>query len=152
MDTRRWDVGFIPCSASKNPTGTTPATLYKGTIFAAQMKHALQRCDQIIIVSAKYGLLRLTDQVSWYDQYLGDMTEEDLVKWRKVVAGQLEHLPRWYWKRRLSYLPQNYQDQLLLAAPWLEPLRRPYAVRMHTQSRILSNEIKNYATNPSRRA
>lgn len=89
MNPRRWDVGFISCSASKNPTGTTPATLYRGNIFATQMKHAMQRCDQIIIVSAKYGLLQLTDSVSWYDQYLGGMTEEQLASWWSLVASQL---------------------------------------------------------------
>lgn len=152
MNPRRWDVGFISCSASKNPTGTTPTTLYRGTIFAIQMKHAMQRCDQVIIVSAKYGLLQLTDSVSWYDQYLGGMTEDQLASWRSLVASQLGKLPVDLWKTRLSYLPAGYHDQLLLAAPWLSPMRRPYVIRMQPQMRILFNEIKNYGINPDRRA
>ena len=52
-----WDVGIIPCTKSKWSTGLTPLSLYKGAAFSMMMKHSSQRCNNILIFSAKYGFL-----------------------------------------------------------------------------------------------
>jgi hypothetical protein len=150
----QYDVGFISCSGSKNPTGATAITLYRGSVFGTQMRHAQQRCHEVVIVSAKYGLLRPSDPVRWYDQYLGDLSPDGREALKLRIREQAKGFPVASWVRRLSYLPTAYHTLVLEAIPELAdpPLRRPYVIRMHTQIAILSKEIQNYGKQPSRRA
>lgn len=151
MTADRWDVGFISCSSSKNPSGQTARTLYRGAIFITQFRHALQRCNEVVIVSAKYGLLRPDDHATWYDQYLGNLSPAEMLRWKAMVASQLKPFDPGRWSRRLSYLPIMYQSAVEEACPELFPLRSPYRIRAITQISILSKEIKNYGQIPSRR-
>ena len=157
----RWDLGLIPCTSGKNPHGTTPLTLYQGGPFATMVKHALQRCDQILIMSAKYGLLALDAPVAWYNAYLPDL---DAVQ-RQLLAGKMQAqlYPLRGRRRVISYLPLAYHQFLrgtqgvgelavdpICTAEWI--YRRPYHnVGMITAVGVLSRETKNYGTHPARR-
>lgn len=149
----RYSVGIIACSASKRPEGINPLTLYKGSLFATTVHHASQRCDRILIMSAKYGLLDLADPIRYYDAYLGNL---DAFQRAELIAkieseGKLRHPPRD--ARVLSYLPEDYHALLLQALPHLQPItRRPYTgLPMMAFVRTLSNEVKNYGKEPARR-
>lgn len=146
--TPRWDVGIVACSSSKHPGGMTPLTLYKGAPFSVTMKHACQRCDRVLIMSAKYGLLDLADPVRYYDTYIGNLSPvERALLWRDIRYA--DKLPRG--ATVLSYLPEAYQKLLDEALPWLV-VRRPYAhIRFITMMAILSKETKNYGKQPARR-
>lgn len=150
----RWHVGLVACSASKRPGGLTPLTLYKGAPFSITMQHACQRCDRVLIMSAKYGLLDLHDPVQYYDTYLGDLdAAERLALQRRIYdSSKLHYLPDGV--RILSYLPEAYHALLVEALPHLASVRvrRPYAhIRSLTMMAILSKEIRNYGKEPSRR-
>lgn len=150
---RRWAVGLVACSASKRPNGINPLTLYKGAIFATTIHHASQRCDRILIMSAKYGLLDLADPVRWYDAYLGnlDARQRAVLKAKIVDGGKLRDFQRD--ASVLSYLPKDYHDLLMEALPHLAPItRRPYAnLPMMRFIKVLANETKNYGKEPARR-
>jgi hypothetical protein len=148
----RYDVGIIACTRGKNPTGLTPLTLYKGTPFVVAMRHAQQRCGTILILSAKYGLLRTDDPVSYYDAYIPDLDAQgrqalvDRIRaepWVELYAG----------KRILSYLPEAYFKLLAEAKPALAAtISRPYrGLNMLALARTLSNEQKGYGIYPQRR-
>lgn len=146
-----YDVALIPCTSQKNPEGKTPASLYKGGPFSLMMRHAMQRCDSVLIMSAKYGLLRLTDPVSYYDAYIGDLDKEE----RQALVKRIQAEP-WvelYRGRILSYLPLAYWEVFKEAKPALaETCARPYRkLPMLTMYSVLSNEIKGYGTHPARR-
>lgn len=148
---RRYDVGIIPCTSKKNPNGQTPLTLYKGVSFSMMMRHAQQRCDVILIMSAKYGLIGLDEPIRWYEAYLPNLPEED----RKILLAKLREqaIAKLLGKKVLWYPSKVYWETLLEAFPRIaENIRRPYRklgnLRLY---KVLSNEIKNYDTLPARR-
>ena len=155
----RWDLGIIPCTAGKHADGVTPLTLYKGSAFSLMMRHARQRCDHILIMSAKYGLLRLDDPVSYYDAYLPELTEQQRQNLRLKLRAQLaETIPQslykdWPQRRVLSYLPKAYQDFLHLETQkYRHVFHRPYqGLNMLRLSACLSAEIELYGKSPARR-
>lgn len=155
----RWDLGVIPCTASKRADGVTPLTLYKGPIFKAMVTHACQRCDHILIMSAKFGLLRLDDPVSYYDTYLPDLSPQMREHLKVQVRAQIaEGIPQalrkpWAARRVLSYLPEAYYQFLLEAAPGpVGTWSRPYkGLAMFGLINCLSAEIAGYGSSYARR-
>jgi len=146
-------VGLVACSASKRPNGINPLTLYRGALFATTIHHASQRCDRILIMSAKYGLLDLADPVRYYGVYLGNLgvLERAALIAKIEGEGKMRYLQRD--ARVLSYLPMEYHSLLMQALPQLQgTISRPYAgLPMLRFIRTLSNEVKNYGAQPSRR-
>ena len=148
----RYQIGLIPCTSGKKAGGRTPLTLYKGPGFSTMMKHAQQRCDVIMIMSARYGLLGLNDPVSYYDAYLPDLDDDARSALMERVRCAV--LPGWDCRSPiLSYLPKAYHEFLVQAKPALtRKLRRPYSnLGMLHLPTVLSNEVKGYGTNPARR-
>lgn len=154
MTGERYSVAILPCTATKNPTGRTPLTLYRGGPFSLMIRHAQQRADVILIMSAKYGLIDVDADVSFYSAYLPDLTPQArarlLVRLRQQIESRYGLL---HDGRVLSYLSKVYYATLTEANQSVaERLRRPYKnLPMLTLYKILSNEIKNYGKNPSRR-
>jgi hypothetical protein len=63
----------IPCGAEKASEPTTAEKLYTSSNFRLTLAAAkVAGCDEVLILSAKYGLLRLTDKVEPYDVKMGD--------------------------------------------------------------------------------
>jgi hypothetical protein len=150
MTAKPWDLGIIPCTSGKRPAGLTPLTLYKGGPFALSLRHAQQRCHQVMIMSAHYGLLRLSDPIRYYDAYLPTLTPEQ----RGALLGRLKHqLPQLAGLRVLSYLPKAYYLALLEADPTIVArFQRPYRkLPSLVLFKTLSNEIKHYGIHPARR-
>lgn len=150
MTARRYELGLIPCTKSKSPVGVTPLTLYRGSVFSTMVRHAQQRCDKILIMSAKYGLLRPDDRITHYDTYLPTLSQEQ----RSALRGEL--CVQW-WAHRLkevdpaqvlSYLPKAYYDFLNTTSHfnmWASGIHRPYKnLPMLTLVKVLSNEIKGF--------
>lgn len=154
----RYDFGLISCTNRKNPQGMTARTLYTGGIFSTQMRHAQQRCDQVLIMSAKFGLLRPEDQVSYYDAYLPELSPQMRVR---LIVRMREQAQRLIWDRMpdgqlptiLSYLPKAYAEAFTEADDLLGNLmRRPYQHHAMLQlTALLSAEIVTYGTMEQRR-
>lgn len=155
-----YDVALIPCSEKKFKEGLTPLTLYSGPLWAGMLYHAQQRAAAVIIMSAKYGLLRLSDPVRYYDTYISDLTPDQ----RKALVYRIQNKPMVELllpakvrpddqPRILSYLPAAYWEVFAEALPGLaEKVRRPYkSLPMMTMAACLSKEIENYGKNPGRR-
>lgn len=155
-----YDVAIIPCTSGKHANGLTPLTLYKGGPFKLMMRHAQQRTHSILIMSAKYGLLRLDDPVSYYDAYLPDLDATgraeliERIRNRPLVELLLPGEQREDDQPLvLSYLPKAYHQLLMEALEFSKSkYRRPYAnLGMLSLFAVLSNEIKNYGKLPARR-
>lgn len=149
-----YDLAIIPCTSGKNPEGLTAATLYKGGPFSLMMRHANQRCEAVVIMSAKYGLLRPSDPVRYYDAYLPELNAQE----RAELIQRIRDIPwveAYKAKRICSYLPEAYFQCLAEAKPALcasIAMRRPYrSLPMLTLYKVLSNEIKQYGKSPARR-
>jgi len=116
------------------------------------MRHAQQRCDKILIMSAKYGLLEMDSPVSYYDAYLPTLTEAERARLVEQLRCQI--VPGWDCSSRvLSYLPKAYYEFLAEVKPALaSKLHRPYRkLPMLTLYKILSNEVTHYGIHPARR-
>lgn len=151
MPAHRYDIALIPCTKTKNPVGVTPATLYKGGPFSLMMQHAQQRCDRIVIMSAKFGLLKMDDRVHDYEAYLPALTEGERTKLEYLMRIQAERLDG---GSICSYLSKAYYDFLADCVPLetMARVRRPYRkLPMLTLYRVLSNEIKGYEAGYARR-
>lgn len=79
------DLVIIPCGAKKHQSKTVAAKMYQGPYFKACLRYAqsIIRRDSILILSAKYGFLRLNQEIEPYELTLGDpgcVTAADLRK------------------------------------------------------------------------
>ena len=81
----------IPCGGKKRAVGTVAWRLYTGSQFTHGLRAALALVDRdrVRIVSGKYGLLRLTDPVLPYQQYMGDpgCVTADIIRGQATEQG-----------------------------------------------------------------
>jgi len=142
-----FDIGLVPCTATKNPQGVTPLTLYKGGPFSLMVRHARQRCKRIVIMSAKYGLLEENARVQYYDTFIGDLDAGARQELMVRVRSQLKDMQG---QTALSYLWKPYYSVLQIANVWDIPVATPYmGLPSLVLYKVLSNEIKD--PNPTRR-
>lgn len=67
------DLVIIPCGARKVPHRSRAGNLYTGPYFRACLRYALSLTapERVFILSAKYGLLALSDEVDAYNLTMG---------------------------------------------------------------------------------
>lgn len=66
--------------------------MYKSTLFKYELLYALKHTNKenIFILSAKYGLLKLNDIISPYNETLNNKSERDKIIWSNKVVNQLK--------------------------------------------------------------
>ncbi len=87
-------IALVTCVKEKlNDKSLYPAKdLYQGILFGKFMAEAnAEKPDLIFILSGKYGLLSLDDEIETYDVNLNVQTEEYKIKWSKKVLEKLKH-------------------------------------------------------------
>lgn len=145
-------LALIPCSKRKNAVGITPLTLYTSTSFVTALRHAQQRCDQVLVVSAKYGFLQLQERIAHYEAYLPDLDLSQraalAVEMRaRMIELQVLQTPP---QQVISYLPAAYFDFLAsidIARDWALQINRPYKrLGFLKVMKVLTDEIRNYPT------
>lgn len=114
---------LVSCSAQKNSvTGSTPAWhLYDGVAYRV-LKRALRAAEwpedlDIVILSAKYGLIEPDASIETYDEI---MTPDRALRIQHVVHGKLVRLveSRPY-EQLLVFAGQEYLRALRLSPAWL---------------------------------
>lgn len=81
---------LISCVSKKVEYRTTARDLYISTLFKLNLRYAEQlRPDNIFILSAKYGLLPLSEEVEPYELTLNTMSSNDIKTWAGGVLQQL---------------------------------------------------------------
>lgn len=84
-------IGFISCCKTKR-TGTAPASeIYCSPLFNYSYQYALQTCDRVYILSAKYGLLKPTDSITNYEQTLNGATDKVKRIWALATFRQIKN-------------------------------------------------------------
>ncbi len=82
---------LISCVSKKRTTRAKAAELYTSTLFKYNLQYARQlNPDVIFILSAKYGLLALNDEVDPYDATLNKMAAGERKAWAAKVIKQLQ--------------------------------------------------------------
>jgi uncharacterized protein DUF6884 len=83
------DLALVACTKTKRQVATCASDLYVSPLFRKSFLAALDRCKQVRILSAKYGLLNPGDIVSPYEQTLKHMPAVERAAWGTRVAAQL---------------------------------------------------------------
>jgi hypothetical protein len=84
---------LISCVSQKLSKRAKAKDLYVSTLFKLNLKYAQKLSpDDIFIISAKYGLLSLEQEIESYEQTLNNMPVHEVKHWANQVLQQLrEH-------------------------------------------------------------
>lgn len=84
---------MISCVSAKLSRRARVRDIYISTLFKLNLKYAEQlRPDEIYVLSAKHGLLSLTDEISPYNLTLNEMTAPEVKAWATDVLRQLRRV------------------------------------------------------------
>lgn len=87
--------------------------MYKSTLFNYSFKYLNKRCDKIFILSAKYGLLELTDEIAPYDVTLNKMNKADRITWTDKVLNDLKSKTDLENDKFIILAGKNYREKLI---------------------------------------
>jgi glycerophosphoryl diester phosphodiesterase len=83
---------LISCVSKKLPYRTKAKNLYTSTLFMYNIKYAMSLSpDMIFILSAKYGLLELEDEIDTYDETLNTKSIREIKTWADKVHNSLRN-------------------------------------------------------------
>jgi cytoplasmic iron level regulating protein YaaA (DUF328/UPF0246 family) len=83
-------VVLISCVSKKRSLKCRARELYVSPLFQKNLEYAQKLApDHIFILSAKYGLVELDDEIAPYDLTLNEMSELENRMWAKNVLRQL---------------------------------------------------------------
>ena len=81
---------LIACASRKRPQACKARDLYVSPLFQKNLRYAERLApDQIYVLSAKYGLLGLDDEVRPYELTLNAMPADEVKYWAEQVLRQL---------------------------------------------------------------
>jgi hypothetical protein len=81
---------LISCVSKKRPAKSKARDLYISPLFRKNLQYALKlQPDQIHILSAKYGLVPLDEEIEPYDLTLNTMSAKEIKDWSQSVLNDL---------------------------------------------------------------
>ncbi|MGC9575613.1 MAG: DUF6884 domain-containing protein [Desulfobacterota bacterium U4-17] len=81
---------LISCVSKKLPYRARAKDLYVSSLFRATLQYALTFSpDRIFILSAKYGLLQLNDEIDPYNVTLKNMSVRERKNWASRILQEL---------------------------------------------------------------
>lgn len=84
-------VVLISCVSKKLHHKSKAQDLYVSPLFKKELTYAkLLNPGKIFILSAKYGLLRLNEEIEPYDKTLNKMRSNEIKEWANSVLNQLQ--------------------------------------------------------------
>jgi len=84
---------LISCASKKLAYKSKAEDLYISTLFRLSFAYAKKlKPDKIFILSAKYGLLNLNDEIASYNETLNNKPVSDIKIWAEKVVIELEKL------------------------------------------------------------
>jgi len=105
---------LISCASKKLPRIARARHLYISPLFQLNLQYAqCQAPDAIYILSAKYGLLHLDDEVAPYNVTLNDMTASQRRAWANQVLEQLSQRADLQKDEFIFLAGQRYREHLI---------------------------------------
>ena len=84
---------LISCVSQKLPHRAKAKDLYISTLFKLSLRYAKKlNPDCIYILSAKYGLLNLDQEIDPYERTLNNMNASEITDWASNVLSQLRRI------------------------------------------------------------
>lgn len=82
---------LISCVSKKRNHKSSAQDLYVSPLFRKNLQYAKTlNPDDIFILSAEYGLLRLDEEIEPYDKTLNKMRSNEIKEWANSVLNQLK--------------------------------------------------------------
>ncbi|MDY9924378.1 DUF6884 domain-containing protein [Methanobacterium sp.] len=105
---------LIACSKAKFHQKAKAQDMYEGILFKKSLKYAKSiNADFIFILSAKYGLLRLDEEIEPYDKTLNKMPINEKKLWADSVLNQLKRVSNLDNDKFLFFAGDNYRKFLI---------------------------------------
>ena len=105
---------FLSCVKSKRDSPCAARDMYTSDLFQKSLAYAMQlKPRKVYILSAKYGLLELDDQIEPYNQTLNEMSEEKKKAWAYKVCKQCESKGISYSEEAIFLCGNNYRKYLM---------------------------------------
>lgn len=85
------NIVLISCVSKKLDRKATAEKIYTSSLFKKNLTYAKSlKPNGIFILSAKHGLLKLTDKIEPYDKTLNKMSVNEQREWSKAVVSKLK--------------------------------------------------------------
>ncbi len=86
-------IAIIGCGSAKKIGKYKAEELYTGKLFKDRKKYAEYLTPNVLIISAKYGLLNYKDIIEDYKYSLCEETKENLRIFKDIIIPQLDKIP-----------------------------------------------------------
>lgn len=121
----RKKIVLISCVKRKLTRKAKAKNLYISPLFKLALKYARSlNPDGIFILSARYGLVGLDEEIAPYDQTLNDMRAKERMEWTLRVIDRLSKLIDMKKDRVIFIAGENYRKYLI-------PYLKHYDVPLH---------------------
>lgn len=107
-------VVLISCASKKLKHRAKAREIYISTLFKFNLKYAEKlKVDAIYILSAKYGLITLDEEVNTYDLTLNTMSSSEIRLWAENVIEQIKAITPIDDTEFIFLAGNNYRKNLL---------------------------------------
>ena len=132
---------LIPCVSKKLEYKAKAGNLYISTLFRLSLAYAKElKPDNIFILSAKYGLLNLDDEIATYNETLNDQSVNDIKVWAEKVVMELEKLTNLENDLFIFLAGEKYRKYIL---PHVKNYKIPLkGLRIGEQLKFLKNKLE----------
>lgn len=109
-----YKIALISCVSKKLKCRAEARNLYLSTLFRFNLNYAEKlNVDAIFILSAKYGLLGLDEEVDTYELTLNTMSTEEIRLWADKVIEQIKAITSIDETEFIFLAGNNYRKNLL---------------------------------------
>jgi len=135
-------VVLISCVGKKLHHKSKAQDLYVSPLFQKSLRYAKSlNPDKVFILSAKYGLLRLDEDIEPYDRTLNKMRSSEIKEWANSVLNRLKKSANLENDEFIFLAGNNYRKFLL---PYLKHYKIPMqGLTIGKQLQWLSKKIEN---------
>lgn len=133
---------LISCVSKKLSNKAKAKDLYVSPLFRYNLKYAFSlNPDKIFILSAKYGLVNLDDEIEPYDKTLNKMNKVERREWSEKVLSQLENKVNLKNDEIIFLAGKNYREYLL---PYITNYKIPLeGLSIGKQLKYLKEHLEN---------
>lgn len=134
---------LISCVSKKRSQKSIASDLYISALFKKNLQYAKHlQPDKIFILSAKYGLVELDEEIEPYDQTLNTMSSLSVRQWAKKVLAQLNKKTNIREDQFIFLAGARYRKYLI---PQLRNIKVPLeGLRIGEQLKRLSEEGRKF--------
>jgi len=131
---------LISCASKKLAYKSKAEDLYISTLFRLSFAYAKKlKPDKIFILSAKYGLLNLNDEIETYNETLNNKPVGDIKIWAEKVVFKLGKIAKLQNNIFIFFAGKKYREYIL---PYIKNYEIPLkGLRIGEQLKFLKEKI-----------